>query len=99
MTAMAEQLLALRDVKVTFEAAGYGTVRAVDGVSLDVAAGEILGLVGESGCGKTTIGRCITGQVAPDSGQILLDGTSLAAAGPPRGGARCRWCSRIRPRP
>ena len=88
VTAMAEQLLALRDVKVTFEAAGYGTVRAVDGVSLDVAAGEILGLVGESGCGKTTIGRCITGQVAPDSGQILLDGTSLGGGRSRREAAR-----------
>ena len=74
---MAEPLLALRDLKATFDVPGYGVVRAVDGVSLDVAAGEIVGLVGESGCGKSTIGRCITGQVVPAGGRVVLDGMDL----------------------
>ncbi len=74
---MTEPLLAVRDLKATFDVPGYGVVRAVDGVSLDVAAGEIVGLVGESGCGKSTIGRCITGQLEPDSGKMLLDGAAL----------------------
>ncbi len=74
---MSEPLLAIRDLRATFDVPGYGIVRAVDGVSLDVAAGEIVGLVGESGCGKSTIGRCITGQVEPEGGELLLDGVPL----------------------
>jgi oligopeptide/dipeptide ABC transporter ATP-binding protein len=74
---VSEPLLTLRDLKATFDVKDYGVVRAVDGVSLDVAAGEIVGLVGESGCGKTTIGRCITGQVVADSGAIVMSGATL----------------------
>jgi oligopeptide/dipeptide ABC transporter ATP-binding protein len=69
-----EQLIEVRDLHIHFPVKGYGVVRAVDGVSLRVAPGEIVGLVGESGCGKTTIGRCITGEIAATQGQVLLDG-------------------------
>ena len=56
-------------------------LRAVDGVSLEVRAGEVLGVVGESGCGKTTLGRAMVGLYSPTSGRLLVEGRDVATLG------------------
>ncbi len=76
------ELLELRGVEVTYAAggrSGAGTVRAVDGVDLTVAAGEVLALVGESGCGKTTLIRSIIGLEPMSAGSIRFDGDPVTA--------------------
>jgi len=87
-TADADVLLEVNDLKVHFPIKRgllfdrtVGHVYAVDGVSLAVRKGETYGLVGESGCGKTTLGRGILRLIEPTSGQVIFDGTDIAALG------------------
>jgi len=81
---MSESLLEVQDLVMHFAVGGgmlsksRGVVRAVDGVSFAIRKGETLGLVGESGCGKTTTGRCILRLERPTSGRILFEGIDLA---------------------
>ena len=73
---MKKEILKLRDIKVYFPVkAGVfnrtvGHVMAVDGVDLDIYRGEVLGLAGESGCGKTTLGKAILRLVEPTNGEV-----------------------------
>src|SRR5271154_659455 len=60
----------------------FGGFRAVDGVSLDIQAGEFFALLGPSGCGKTTLLRMLAGFETPDEGRILLDGKDIARVPP-----------------
>jgi len=74
-----DTLLSVRDLNKHFPIRDgvlqkvVGHVRAVDGVSFDIRRGETVGLVGESGCGKTTLSQCVAGLTTPTSGQILFD--------------------------
>ena len=71
-------LLDVRNLVMHFRVGGGQVARAVDGVSFSIAKGETLGLVGESGCGKTTVGRSIIRLYEPTAGSIVFDGTDLA---------------------
>src|SRR3954470_6222591 len=77
-----QPLLEVRNMSKHFPVRGgfigkAGVVRAVDEVSFSVAKGEVLGIVGESGCGKSTTARLVIGLIEPDAGSIVLDGEKL----------------------
>ncbi len=84
---MADALLAVSGLKKHFPikkglfSRVVGQVKAVDGVSFEVRQGETLGLVGESGCGKTTTGRCILRLIEPTSGQVRFQGREVTQMG------------------
>jgi oligopeptide/dipeptide ABC transporter ATP-binding protein len=77
------QLLEVRDLKTYFPIRKgllrrtVGQVKAVDGVSFTIAPGETLGLVGESGCGKSTVGRSILRLLPPTAGEVMLNGSRI----------------------
>ncbi len=77
---MDDRLLVIDDVRVTFDSR-HGAVRAVDGVSLDVGRGEVVALVGESGCGKTTLLRAVLGLEPIMSGVVSFEGRPVEYSG------------------
>ena len=84
---MAEPLVEIQNLFKEFPVKGgifqrqIATVNAVSGVNLDIHRGETIGLVGESGCGKTTLGRLLVRLIEPTSGTITFDGTDITHAG------------------
>ena len=84
---MTETLLSVKKLKKHFAVSGgvfsrvVDHVHAVDGVSFDLAKGETLGLVGESGCGKSTTGRCILRLIEPTAGEVWFQGADVTRLG------------------
>jgi oligopeptide transport system ATP-binding protein len=82
-----DTLLSVRDLKIHFAVRGglflrasENAIKAVDGITFDVRKGETLGLVGESGCGKTSAGRALLRLTEPTSGQVSFEGTDVVTA-------------------
>ena len=75
---MSDKLLEVKNLKKYFKTP-KGQLHAVDDVSFTIERGKTLGIVGESGCGKSTTGRCIMRLIEPTSGQIIFDGVDLAS--------------------
>jgi putative ABC transport system ATP-binding protein len=74
-------VLELRELSKSYSVGDGDPVRAVDGVSLGIAAGELVALYGPSGSGKTTLLMLIAGLLAPDSGAVIVDGREISALG------------------
>jgi oligopeptide transport system ATP-binding protein len=86
---MAENILEVNNLKMHFEGKrgfSFGSetpvVKAVDGVTFNVKVGESVGLVGESGCGKTTVGRTVMKLYEPTSGEIIFQGQDISKLKP-----------------
>ena len=78
---MTEPVLQARGLEVTFRGRGNRSARAVDGVDLSLGHGEIVALVGESGCGETTLSRTLLGLEKPSGGEVLVSGRQLEYSG------------------
>ena len=91
-----EVLFSVSHLKKYFQVGNHATLKAVDDVSFEIYKGETLGMVGESGCGKTTCGRTCIGLYDKTDGQVLYRGTDVHTLNGLPSKNRCRWSSRIR---
>ena len=89
-----DNVLRVEDLVVEFKTGRDVTVKAVSGISFDVRRGETLGIVGESGCGKSTTGRAVMQIPKPTSGSVVFEGqdltTSSARTSSAKRAPRCR---------
>ena len=92
MAANDSPALELRDVHVVYERRGRERVPAVAGASLTVEQGQIVGLVGESGCGKSSLARAAVGLVRPAAGTVMFEGREVT---PLKRGARSKDLARL----
>ena len=79
---MTAPVLSLEEVVKEYPVRGHGnrgTLRALDGIDLDVQRGEILGIVGESGCGKSTLAKLLVRLEAPTVGRVLVEGVDVGS--------------------
>ena len=74
---MGEPLISVRNLKKYFEVGKKAILKAVDGISFDIYPGETFGLVGESGCGKSTAGRTIIRLYDPTDGEVIFNGRNI----------------------
>ena len=74
---MADTILEVKNLTKYFKTP-KGMLHAVDGVSFSIERGKTLGIVGESGCGKSTTGRCVLRLIEPTSGEVLFEGNDIA---------------------
>ena len=88
---MSQPLFEVKDLKKYFHS-GRTVTKAVDGVSFNIYRGEVLGVVGESGCGKTTCGRTVVGLYGKDGGQVLYKGQDVHTM---RGAMRATFCQEV----
>ncbi len=77
-------MIRVEDLKVTFSPGTVMETRALQGVTTEIAAGEFVTVIGSNGAGKSTLLNCLTGEVPPTSGRILIDGTDVTAWPAPR---------------
>lgn len=88
---MSEVLFDVQELRKNFRS-GKAVTRAVDGVSFQIRRGEVVGVVGESGCGKTTCGRTVVGLYDKDGGTVLYKGADVHTM---RGAARAQFCREV----
>ncbi len=78
MNTAGRPVIEVKDLSVTFRGRGRAPARALDGVNMAIGRGEIVAVVGESGCGKTTLGRSMLGLQRPGAGEVSFDGQPLS---------------------
>src|SRR3712207_9550374 len=90
---MAQEFIEVKNLKKYFKVGPKAILKAVDDVSFTIKKGETLGLVGESGCGKTTCGRTVMGLYPATEGEVIFDGVDIHRSEERRVGKerRSRW--------